>query len=68
MEFPHLRKPGAYRVGSEYSSRGISSTPGWNGGYPKQADVDRLPFTALKGTIQSNIVKIQVAARKTPQK
>jgi len=69
IDFPHLRKPGRYRVRAEYDSRGISSTPGWNGGYLKQEDVDKLPFTALKGTIKSNVVRIQVSSRKkTPNK
>jgi hypothetical protein len=68
IEFPRLRKPGHYRVGAEYHSRGISSTPGWNGGYLKQEDVDKLPLPALKGTINSNIVRIQVSPKKTADK
>lgn len=67
-EFPHLRKSGHYTVRAQYFSRGISSTPGWNGGYLKQEDVERLPFTALKGTINSNTVKIQVSAKNTAEK
>ncbi len=66
IDFPHLRKPGHYRVRAEYYSRGISSTPGWNGGYLKQEDVDKLPLTAFKGTINSNVVKIQVSLAKRP--
>jgi hypothetical protein len=63
IEFPELRKTGYYRVGAEYYSRGISSTPGWNGGYLKQADIDKLPFKAWQGTIDSNVVTIQVTPR-----
>lgn len=68
IEFPRLRKPGHYRVGAEYYSRGISSTAGWNGGYLIQEDVDKLPLPALKGTINSNIVRIQVSPKKTAGK
>jgi hypothetical protein len=60
IEFPELRKIGRYKVGAEYYSRGISATPGWNGGYLKQADIDKLPFTAWQGRIDSNLVRIQV--------
>lgn len=60
IEFPGLRKTGYYRVGAEYYSRGISSTPGWNGGYLKQADIEKLPFKAWQGTIDSNVVTIKV--------
>jgi hypothetical protein len=60
IEFPELRKTGRYKVGAEYFSRGISSTPGWNGGCLKQADIDKLPFKAWQGTIDSNLVTIQV--------
>jgi hypothetical protein len=28
IDYPHLRKPGRYKVRAEYDSRGISSTPG----------------------------------------
>jgi len=48
IEFPQLRKPGIYRIRAEYSSRGISSVPGWNGGWLKQEDVDKLPLKALE--------------------
>ena len=41
IDFPRLRKPGRYKIGALYDSRGISSTPGWNGGYLKQEDVDK---------------------------
>lgn len=68
IEFPHLRKPGHYEVRAQYLSRGVSSTPGWNGGYLKQEDVEKLPLTALKGTINSNTVKIQVIAKNTLEK
>jgi hypothetical protein len=68
IEYPHLRKPGQYKVRAEYDSRGISSTPGWNGGYLKQQDVENLPLLALKGTIGSNTVKIQVSGKKTIEK
>jgi hypothetical protein len=68
IAFPHLRKPGHYIVRAQYISRGISSTPGWNGGYLKQEDVEKLPFTALKGTINSNTVTIQVSAKNTAEK
>ena len=64
IDYPHLRRPGQHRVRAEYCSRGISSTSGWNGGFLKQEDVDKLPFTALKGTINSNVVRIQVGPRK----
>jgi hypothetical protein len=67
-EFPHLRKPGRYEVRAFYISRGISSTPGWNGGYLKQEDVEKLPLTALKGTINSNTVKIRVSVKNTAGK
>jgi hypothetical protein len=60
IDFPRLRKPGRYKIGAVYDSRGISSTPGWNGGYLKQEDVDNLPLPAFKGTISSNILSIQV--------
>ena len=62
-EFPQLRKAGHYTVGAEYYSRGISSTPGWNGGYLKQEDLDKLPLKAWKGKIDSNLVTIQVTPR-----
>lgn len=68
IEYPHLRKPGQYNVRAEYDSRGISSTPGWNGGYLKQQDVENLPLMALKGTISSNTVEIQVSAKKAVKK
>jgi len=68
IEFPHLRKPGRYEVRALYISRGISSTPGWNGGYLRQEDVEKLPLAALKGTINSNTVKIQVSAKNTSKK
>ncbi len=67
IEFPHLRKPGHYKVRAEYYSRGISSTPGWNGAYLKQEDVDKLPLAAFKGTITSNVVRIQVSPAKRPR-
>jgi hypothetical protein len=60
IDFHHLRQPGHYSVRAEYYSRGISSTPPWNGGYLKQEDINRLPFAILKGTFQSNTVKIEV--------
>ena len=63
IEFPELRKTGHYTVGAEYYSRGISSTPDWNGGYLKQEDIDKLPFKAWQGTIDSNLVTIQVRPR-----
>ena len=62
-DFPRLRVPGHYRVRAEYSSRGISSVPGWNGAYLKQEDLDKLPFKAWKGTTDSNFVRIQVNPR-----
>jgi hypothetical protein len=60
IEFPHLRKPGRHEVRAQYISRGISSTPGWNGGYLKQADIDKLPLTAFSGTLTSNTLTIHV--------
>jgi len=68
IEYPHLRKPGQYEIRAEYVSRGISSTPGWNGGYLKQQDVENLPLSALKGTISSNTVRIRVSAKKSIEK
>jgi len=70
IEFPQLRKPGIYRIRAEYSSRGISSVPGWNGGWLKQEDVDKLPLKAWNGTINSNFASIQVIAptKKTTEK
>jgi len=68
IDYPHLRKAGHYTIRAEYDSRGISSTPGWNGGYLKQEDVDRLPFPSLKGTIKSNVARIQVSPRITTAK
>jgi hypothetical protein len=68
IDYSHLRKAGHYTVRAEYDSRGISSTPGWNGGYLKQEDVDRLPFPSLKGTIKSNVARIQVRFQKTTAK
>lgn len=62
IEFPHLRKSGRYRVHAQYYSRGISSTPGWNGSFLKQADVDKLPLSAFQGTLNSNDVIIRVTA------
>ena len=62
-EYPMLCSPGSYEVRAEYHSRGISSTPGWNGAYLKQEDVEKLPFVSLKGTLVSNILRIQVRAR-----
>jgi len=64
IDFPHLRKSGHYTVRAQYYSRGISSTPGWNGGYLKQDDVDKLPLQSLKGTLDSNSVNIQVSPEK----
>jgi hypothetical protein len=63
IEFPQLRKAGHWTVGAEYYSRGISSTPGWNGGYLKQEDIDKLPLKAWKGKIDSNFVTVQVRPR-----
>jgi hypothetical protein len=63
VEFPQLRKAGYYTLGAEYHSRGITSTPGWNGGYLKEEDIDKLPFKAWQGTIDSNLVTIQVRPR-----
>jgi hypothetical protein len=70
IEFPQLRKSGHYRVRAEYSSRGISSVSGWNGGYLKQEDIAKLPFKAWKGTVNSNFVNVQVSAptKKTTDK
>lgn len=68
ISFPRLRKPGHYRVRAEYYSRGISATPGWNGSYLKQEDVAKLPLQSLTATIDSNAVRIQVSAKKTPGK
>jgi hypothetical protein len=68
IDFPHLRKEGHYGVRAEYYSRGISSTPGWNGGYLRQEDVDKLPLQSLTGTIDSNVVRIRVASRKLQKK
>jgi hypothetical protein len=61
MSYPQLRKPGHYRIRAEYTSRGISSVPTWNGGWLKQEDIDKLPFKAWKGTINSNFVSIRVS-------
>jgi hypothetical protein len=66
--FPHLRKTGRYRVRAEYYSRGISTTPGWNGSYLRQEDVNKLPLQSLTGTIDSNVVRILVSLKKTPDK
>ena len=68
IEFPHLRKSGHYEVRAQYISRGISSKPGWNGGYLKQQDIEKLPLAALEGTINSNTVRIQVSAKNTVEK
>jgi len=61
IDFPQLRKPGHYRVRAEYSSRGISSVPGWNGGYLKEEDIAKLPFSAWKGTVNSNFASVHVS-------
>lgn len=66
IDFPHLRRPGYYKVSAEYYSRGISSTSGWNGGYLKQEDVDKLPLMDLKGALTSNVVPIQVTPSPQP--
>jgi hypothetical protein len=63
ISFPTLRKPGRYKIGAHYESRGISSTPLPNGGYLKQEDVDKLPLTAFEGTVDSNVVRIQVVPK-----
>ena len=68
IEFPHLRQTGHYRVTAEYWSRGISSTPGWNGGYLKQQDVDNLPVRAFEGTLVSNVVSVQVLPKNRTRK
>jgi hypothetical protein len=62
INYPQLRKPGRYRIRAEYSSRGVSSVPGWNGGWLKQEDIDKLPFKAWNGTVNSNFVSVQVSA------
>jgi len=64
IEFPHLRKPGRYQIHAQYSSRGISSTPAWNGSFLKQADIEKLPIAVFEGTLDSNDVSIQVSAGK----
>lgn len=63
MDYPHLRKPGRYKVRAVYYSRGISSTSGWNGAYLSSTDVENLPLTAFNGTINSRSIKIRVTAR-----
>ena len=63
VEFPRLRKKGHYTVRAEYWSRGISSIPGWNGGYLKQEDVAKLPLPAFAGNLNSNEVAIQVVSQ-----
>lgn len=68
IDFPHLLKEGHYRVRAEYYSRGISSTPGWNGGYLRQEDLDKLPLQSLTGTIDSNVVRIRVGPGKLRKK
>lgn len=68
IDFPHLRKPGRYRVSAQYYSRGISSTPGWNGSFLRQADIDKLPLAAFQGTIDSNVVTVRVLPRKNANK
>ena len=68
IDFPHLRKPGQYQVSAQYYSRGISSTPGWNGSFLKQADIDKLPLIAFEGAITSNNISIHVATRRNAKK
>jgi hypothetical protein len=58
--YPQLRKPGRYRIRAQYSSRGIASIPGYNGGWLKQEDIDKLPFKAWEGMANSNFATIQV--------
>jgi len=60
--FPHLREPGRYGIQALYLSRGISATPGWNGSFLKQTDIDKLPLATFQGTLTSNEVDIQVTA------
>ncbi len=59
--YPQLRKAGHYRIRAEYSSRGVSAIPGWNGGWLKQEDIDKLSFKDWKGTVNSNFISIQVS-------
>ncbi len=61
INYPQLGKAGRYRIRAEYSSRGVSAIPGWNGGWLKQEDIDKLPFKDWKGTVNSNFVSIQVS-------
>jgi hypothetical protein len=68
IDFPHLRKPGRYQISAQYYSRGISSTPGWNGAFLRQADIDKLPLAAFQGTINSNVVTIRALPRKNANK
>jgi len=68
IDFPHLRKPGRYQVSAQYYSRGISSTPGWNGGFLRQADIDKLPLAVFQGSINSDVVTIRVLPRKNANK
>ena len=63
ITYPQLRQPGFYRVRAKYYSRGISSVPGWNGGWLKQEDIEKLPFKAWQGSADSNFVSVKVSAR-----
>jgi hypothetical protein len=64
IEFRHLRIPGRYRIQAQYLSRGILSTPGWNGSFLKQTDIDKLPIKAFAGSLDSNDINIIVTSRK----
>ena len=63
VDFPPLQDLGDYHVLAEYSSRGISSVPSWNGGFLKEEDIAKLPFSAWKGTVSSNLASVHVRAR-----
>ena len=60
FEYSLLRKPGRYKLTALYYSRGIYSTPGWNGSFLQQADIEKLPFKPLQGSFDSNAVTITV--------
>jgi hypothetical protein len=59
-EFPQLEKPGGYRVKARYVSGGITSNRSSNSARLNQEDIDKLPFKAWAGTVDSDFMKIQV--------
>ncbi len=58
--YPPLEKPGHYRVKAQYTSRGISPAFAYNAARLNQEDIEKLPFKAWEGTVDSNVVSIQV--------